>query len=91
MNEAHPESGPKKAKKPRKTVEVSETVRVLAANLRRIRQTRGLSQLQVAAAAGTDYKHYQKIEGGTWPGVRLETVERLANALDVSMAELVAK
>jgi DNA-binding Xre family transcriptional regulator len=45
----------------------------------------------LAAAAAIEYKHFQKIEGAAWPGVRLDTVERLAKALNVSMAELLAE
>lgn len=67
------------------------SLRTLGSNLRHFRLKRELSQQALAAAAGLDYKHYQKIEGGAWPGVRLATIERLATALDVSIAELVAE
>jgi len=64
------------------------TVRILSRNLRALRQIRGLTQVQVAEAASLDYKHYQRLEGSAWSGVRLDTVDRLADALSVSTWEL---
>ncbi len=39
-----------------------------------------LTQEQVAEKAGIDYKHYQGIEAGRRPELRLSTVEKLASA-----------
>jgi len=64
------------------------TVQILSKNLRSLRQRRGLTQVQVAEAAALDYKHYQRLEGSDWPGVRLDTVDRLAEALRVPTWEL---
>lgn len=61
-----------------------KTLQVLASNLRICRKVLRLTQKQMAQLAHLDYKHYQKIENGTWPGLRVETVERLANALGTS-------
>lgn len=91
MSRAGPSESKEKAKKAGKAIEVPESVRVLAANVRRFRLRLGLSQVALAAAAAIEYKHFQKIEGAAWPGVRLDTVERLAKALNVSMAELLAE
>jgi transcriptional regulator with XRE-family HTH domain len=59
----------------------------LAAVLRRLRETRGLSQEALAQRAEIALNTYSRIERGqaspTWP-----TVRALAAALDVSMAEL---
>jgi transcriptional regulator with XRE-family HTH domain len=55
--------------------------------LRRLRETRGLSQEATAQAAGIALNSYSRIELGqaspSWP-----TVCQIARALDVSMAEL---
>jgi transcriptional regulator with XRE-family HTH domain len=60
---------------------------VFAANLRRIRQRRGLSQERLAHAADLNTTHVAKIERGErQPGVR--TVSKLAIALEVSADEL---
>jgi transcriptional regulator with XRE-family HTH domain len=62
---------------------------IFAANLRRIRQERGLSQERLAHDAGLNTTHVAKIERTERePGVR--TVAKLANALGVPAAELFA-
>lgn len=59
----------------------------LAAVLRRLRTARGLSQEATAQAAGISLNTYSRIERGhTTPS--WATVMQLADALDVSMAEL---
>ncbi len=59
----------------------------LPAVLRRLRDARGLSQEATAQAAGIALNTYSRIERGhtspAWP-----TVRALADALNVSMAEL---
>lgn len=42
----------------------------------------------MAEAAELDYKHYQKLEGNQWPGVRIDTIDRLAKALGVDSWQL---
>lgn len=51
----------------------------------------GLSQQAFAEKLGLDYKYYQRIEAGNWPGLQLRTVEKIAKALKVEVAELVRK
>jgi transcriptional regulator with XRE-family HTH domain len=58
-----------------------------AANMRRIRRKRGLSQERLAHAADLNMTHVAKIERSERePGVR--TISKLAVALHVSAAEL---
>jgi transcriptional regulator with XRE-family HTH domain len=58
-----------------------------AANLRRLRQERGLSQERLAHAADLNMTHVAKIERSERePGVR--TIVKLAKALQVSAGEL---
>jgi transcriptional regulator with XRE-family HTH domain len=60
---------------------------IFAANLRRLRRQRGLSQERLAHNADLNMTHVAKIERGERePGVR--TVSKLAKALGVSAAEL---
>lgn len=60
---------------------------VLAANVRRIRQERGLTQEQVADAAGLSLSDVGRIERGQRdPGVRVLT--RLAHGIGVPVAVL---
>lgn len=41
-----------------------------------------------AEKAGLGVRHYQDIEGGRRPGIRLETIARLAKVLHVQVWEL---
>jgi transcriptional regulator with XRE-family HTH domain len=60
---------------------------VFAANLRRIRHAKGLSQEALAHEAGVNRTYMSKIErGGTWVG--LEIIDKLASVLEVEPAEL---
>ncbi len=60
---------------------------VFAANLRRIRQERGLSQERLAHSSDLNMTHVAKIERSERePGVR--TVSKLAKTLGVSASEL---
>lgn len=66
-------------------------LKCLQSNLRRLRTERGLTQQEMAERAGLDYKYYQRIEAGNWPGLQLRTVDKLAKALRVEVAELFAR
>jgi len=60
---------------------------VFAANLRRLRHAKGLSQEDLAYEADVNRTYMSKIErGGTWVG--LEIIGKLAVALEVEPAEL---
>jgi transcriptional regulator with XRE-family HTH domain len=60
---------------------------VFAANLRRLRQTRGLSQEELAHDADVNRSYMSKVEKGD-RYVGLEIIGKLAIALDVEPAEL---
>lgn len=66
-------------------------LKCLQLNLRRLRKERGLTQQEMAERAGLDYKYYQRIETGAWPGLQLRTVDKLAKALRIEVAELFAR
>ena len=60
---------------------------VFAANLRRLRHAKGLSQENLAHEAGVNRTYMSKLEkGGSYPG--LEIIGKLAAVLEVEPAEL---
>ncbi len=60
---------------------------VFAANLRRAREARGMSQEALADAADIDRTYVSALERGLY-SVSLDTLERLASALKVLPASL---
>jgi len=62
----------------------------LRANLKRFRVSLGLTQQALAEKAEVEYKYYQRVESGRWPGLQLGTVERLARAVGVEAWELIS-
>jgi len=60
----------------------------IRANVKRLRLEQGLTQQQLSERAGMDYKYFQKIESGRWPGLQVRTVETLAKALRVDVGKL---
>ncbi len=60
----------------------------IGSSIRRNRQKRGLTQEELAEAAGLSLKMVQKIEGGQ-KGFRMETVIRIAETLDISIGSLI--
>jgi transcriptional regulator with XRE-family HTH domain len=60
---------------------------ILARNLRRLRRAQKMTQEQLANAAGLRQALISELEAGKLD-VRLDTLSRLATALDSSMAEL---
>jgi len=63
-------------------------VRVNAAKIKFIRESKGLTQLYVATALGVTTDTVSRWENAKYPTVRWENVEGLAKALDVEAAEL---
>ena len=66
----------------------SETATLLFERLRQLRAERGLTQEAFAEQAGMQYKHYQAVEAGRKPDVRLSTLEKLAKGLGIEVWEL---
>lgn len=62
----------------------------LRLNLKRLRVSQGLTQQSLAEKANVEYKYYQRIESGRWPGLQLGTVERLARSVGVEAWELLS-
>ena len=64
-----------------------QLLRRLGRRCRQLRKERGLSQLDMVRKHGFSLSHYQKIERGALDA-RLSTLQRLADAYGVAMAEL---
>jgi DNA-binding Xre family transcriptional regulator len=56
--------------------------------LRELREDRKLTQEELAARSGLDYKHIQRLEGSDPSSPTLATIEKLANALDLQPWQL---
>jgi transcriptional regulator with XRE-family HTH domain len=68
----------------------SELVHVLAANVRRHRASRKITQQQLADACKIDRVSVARIEGAAFAS-SLVTLEKISNALGCSPAQLLAK
>lgn len=66
---------------------MSDIARAFGARLRELRESTGRSQEQLADEAGLHRTHISLIERGQ-RSVRIETLERLAVALGVSLSEM---
>lgn len=60
----------------------------LASKLRKVRTAKNLTQQQVAELAGIEYKHYQVLEGRIPDDVKLSTLEKVANGLNIPVWKL---
>ena len=60
----------------------------LGRKIKELRRKQGITQEKLAELAKTGYKYLQRIEGKTPPDVRLTTIEKLAEALNIAPAKL---
>ena len=65
--------------------------KILAKNLKKYRIDRGLSQDQMARKADVPYSTYLKIESGITTNPSLQTIVNIAEALEISLDELVGR
>ena len=65
--------------------------KTLASNIKKYRQKSGLSQDQLARKAGIPYSTFLKIESGYTPNPSIQAVMSIADALGVSIDELVGR
>ena len=66
----------------------TETLRAIAANLRRLRKKAGLSQKDLAEAAGLKQPRISEIERMVIDNPELKTIEAIAGALGVTVSQL---
>ena len=62
----------------------------LAKRIRQLRKKYGYTQNELAEKAGIDYKHIQRLEGKNPPAVRIDTLEKIANALGIEIEKLLS-
>lgn len=60
----------------------------LAKRIRDLREKAGLTQEGLAGIAGIDYKHIQLLESKNPPAAKLDTIEKLAKAFNISPSKL---
>ena len=65
--------------------------KTLASNIKKYRQKAGLSQDQLARKAGIPYSTFLKIESGYTTNPSIQAVQSIAEALGVSIDELVGR
>ena len=66
-----------------------DTAKRLLARIRALREAHGLTQETFAERADLSYKHYQQVEAGRKFDIRLSTLIKMADALDLTLRELV--
>ena len=65
--------------------------KIISKNVKKFRQLADLSQDQMARKAGMPYSTYLKIENGTTPNPSIQNVLNIADALGISLDELVGR
>ncbi|MEM8875278.1 MAG: helix-turn-helix transcriptional regulator [Planctomycetota bacterium] len=66
-----------------------EMVPVDCLKIRQLREERGWTLLQAAAAAKlTSYQHWQKVEAGVRKDPSVSTIQKMADALEVTVDDL---
>ena len=61
---------------------------IIAKNIRKFRTKKGVSQDTLSKLAGISFNTVTKIEAGDTPNPTIETVNKIAKALDVSIGLL---
>ena len=57
--------------------------------IKELRKKRGITQQRLSELTDIDYKYIQKIEGKNPPNIKIETLEKLAKAFNISISKLV--
>ena len=60
----------------------------IAINIRKYRHKKGISQDKLSKLAGVAFHTITKIEAGNTPNPTIDTVKKIADALDVSLDDL---
>jgi len=70
---------------------MSKEMSTIAKNIRKYRAKLGISQDKLSKLAGITLHTITKIESGATPDPRIETVKKIADALGVSIDDLMKK
>jgi transcriptional regulator with XRE-family HTH domain len=65
-----------------------KAISIIAKNIKKYRTKLGISQDKLSKLAGITLHTITKIESGATPDPRIETVKKIADALDVSIDDL---
>jgi len=68
---------------------MSKTISTLGKNIKKYREKLGISQDKLSKLAGITLHTITKIESGATPDPRIETVKKIAKALNVSLDDLI--
>ncbi|HOL61905.1 MAG TPA: helix-turn-helix transcriptional regulator [Elusimicrobiales bacterium] len=64
-------------------------ISIIAKNIKKYREKKGISQDKLSKLAGVTLHTITKIESGATPDPRIETVKKIAQALGVSVDDLI--
>ncbi len=70
---------------------MSKEIPIIAKNIKKHRAKLGISQDKLSKLAGITLHTITKIESGATPDPRIETVKKIADALGVSIDDLMKK
>jgi transcriptional regulator with XRE-family HTH domain len=68
---------------------MSKEISIIAKNIKKYREKKGISQDKLSKLAGITLHTITKIESGATPDPRIETVKKIADALGVSVDDLI--
>jgi len=68
---------------------MSKEISTIAKNIKKYREKKGISQDKLSKLAGITLHTITKIESGATPDPRIETVKKIANALGISVDDLI--
>jgi len=68
---------------------MSKDISIIAKNIKKYREKKGISQDKLSKLAGVTLHTITKIESGATPDPRIETVKKIAQALGVSVDDLI--
>jgi len=60
----------------------------LGRKIKELRKKYGYTQEKLSELANIDYKYLQKIEGKNPPALKIDTINRLAKAFNISLSKL---
>ena len=67
----------------------NSTIRLkLGRKIKEFRGKRGYTQERLSELANIDYKYLQRIEGKNPPALKIDTIEKIAKALNLSLQKL---
>ena len=65
-----------------------EVNRKLAKRIRELREKKGLTQEKLSELSDIDYKHIQLLESKNPPAAKLDTMDKLAKAFNITLSKL---